>query len=55
MHQPTDRIAHTSCGTLTGMRNSSKGPSRGIDPMTHHTMIEHSTTELRPTVPEELT
>ena len=26
-------------GALTGMRNSSMGPSRGIDPMAHHAML----------------
>ena len=46
MHDPTDRIVHTtsfyiaSHGALAGMRNNSMGP------MTHHTISRHSTVEL---------
>ena len=35
-------LCYTSCGALAGMRNSSMGPPRRIDPMTHHKMSEHS-------------
>ena len=49
---PTDRtstyhsLCYTSCKVLAGTRNSSKGPLRRIDPMTHHTISRNSTTEL---------
>ena len=35
-------LCYTSRGTQAGMRNSSMGPPRRIDPMTHRTMIERS-------------
>ena len=34
-------LHYTSFGALAGTRNSSMGPPRGIDPMTHYTMSEH--------------
>ena len=40
-------LCYTSRGALAGMRNSSMGPWR-IDPMTHRTMSERSTSELCP-------
>ena len=40
-------LCYTSRGALAGTRNRSMGPWR-IDPMTHHTMSERSTSELRP-------
>ena len=51
MHHPTDRITHTMAfviphGALAGARNSSMGPPRGIDVMTHLTIRELSTMEL---------
>ena len=53
MHNPTDRIAHTSTsintshGALAGMRNSSMSPPWEIDPTTHHCIISKCfTTEL---------
>ena len=39
-------LCYISCGALAGTTNSSMGPSRGIDPMTHCTMIRCFTTEL---------
>ena len=39
-------VCYITRGALDGMRNSSMGPSCGIDPMTHHTMSKHSYTEL---------
>ena len=39
---------YTSLGALAGTKNSSMGPPWGIDPTTHHTMSERSTSELRP-------
>ena len=35
-------LCYTSHGALAGMRNSSMGPPWRINPMTHHTMSEHS-------------
>ena len=40
-------ICYTSREEPTGTRNSSTGPQRGFDPMTHGTMSGRSTTELR--------
>ena len=40
-------LCYTSRGALAGTRNSSMGPWR-IDPTTHRTMSERSTSELRP-------
>ena len=39
-------LCYTSHGTLAGTRNSSMGPSWGIDPMTHHTMTQYERTLL---------
>ena len=42
-------LCYTSCGALAGTRNSSMGPPHeGIDPTTHRTMSERSTSELHP-------
>ena len=41
-------LCYTSRGALAGTRNSSMGPPWRIDPMTHRTMSERSTSELRP-------
>ena len=42
-------LCYTSHGALAGMRNSSTGPPPWrIDPTTHRTMSERSTSELRP-------
>ena len=40
-------LCYTSRGALAGMRNSLMGPWR-IDPTTHRTLSERSTSELRP-------
>ena len=39
-------LCYTSRGALAGPRNSSMGPTRGIDPMTHRIMSGRSPTEL---------
>ena len=42
-------LCYSSCGALAGTRNSSMGPTpKRIDPTTHRTMSERSTSELRP-------
>ena len=40
-------LCYTSRGAMAGLRNSSMGPSRGIDPTTHRTMSRCSTMELQ--------
>ena len=41
-------LCYTSRGALAGMINSSMGPPWRIDPTTHRTMSERSTSQLRP-------
>ena len=43
---PQKQDTYTSCGAVAEMRFSSKGPPRGIDPMTHCTTSVHSIIEL---------
>ena len=44
-------LCYNSRGALAGTRNSSMGPPCGIDPTTHRTVSERSTSELRPAPP----
>ena len=44
-------LCYTSRGALAGTRNSSMKDPWRIDPTTHRTMSEHSTSELRPALP----
>ena len=46
-------LGYTGCGTLAGARNNSMGPLGEIDPTTHRTMSERSTTEL-PSAPYDV-
>ena len=41
-------LCYTCRGALAGTKNCSKGPPLGINPTTHRTMSERSTSELRP-------
>ena len=47
-HSDSERksLCYSIYGTLVGKRNSSMGPSREVDPMTHHTVSGCSITEL---------